>query len=105
MRTKPGVAAALFAVLVLAWSGAYAAGFIMNPNLLDRIKPGVTTAKEVEEILGPPRSRSDFSRLGLVSMDYELREWTDWFDVGVMIGKDGIVRDVQKIMRYRGAAL
>lgn len=59
----------------------------------------------MEQILGPPRSRSDFSRLGVVSMDYETRIWTDMYDIGVMIGKDGIVREVQKIMRYRGAAI
>jgi hypothetical protein len=63
------------------------------------------TAQEVEQILGPPKSRSDFSRLGLVSMDYEMQVWTDWFDVGVMIGKDGVVRDVQRIKRYRGGSL
>ena len=90
-------------ILLLAGSSVFAAGRILNPELLDKIKPGVTTAQEVEQILGPPASRSDFSRLGLVSMDYEMREWSDWFDIGVMIGKDGIVREVQKIKRYRGA--
>jgi hypothetical protein len=95
--------AALVAVLMLASTVALAAGFIVNPDLLDKIKPGMTS-QEVEQILGPPRSRSDFSRLGVVSMDYETRIWTDTYDIGVMIGKDGIVREVQRIMRYRGAA-
>jgi len=97
--------AALASVLALAGTAALAAGFIVNPALLDRIKPGVTTEKEVEQLLGPPRSRSDFSRLGVVSMDYETRIWTDTYDIGVMIGKDGIVRDVQRIQRYRGASM
>jgi hypothetical protein len=35
-------------------------------------------------------------------MDYETRIWTDMYDVGVMIGKDGLVREVQKVMQYRG---
>jgi SmpA / OmlA family len=95
------VIAALVSVLVLASTAALAAGFIVNPDLLDRIKPGMT-AQEVEQILGPPRSRSDFSRLGVVSMDYETRILSDTYDIGVMIGKDGIVREVQRIRRYRG---
>jgi len=103
MKTRNGIIAALAAVLLLAGSSAFAAGRILKPELLDRIKPGVTTEQEVEQILGPPASRSDFSRLGVVSMDYEVQEWTDWYDIGVMIGKDGIVREVQKIKRYKGA--
>jgi hypothetical protein len=104
MKTGNAIIAALAAVLLLASATAFALGYIQNPELLDRIKPGMT-AQEVEQILGPPKSRSDFSRLGLVSMDYEMRVWTDWYDVGVMIGKDGTVRDVQRIMRYRGGSL
>ena len=105
MTAKYGVIVALAAALLLAGSSALAAGYILAPELLDQIKPGVTTAQEVEQILGPPANRSDFPRLGLVSMDYEMRVWTDWFNVGVMIGKDGIVRDVQKIIRYKGGAM
>jgi hypothetical protein len=98
-----GFIATLAAILLLASATAFARGFIVNPDLLDRIQPGMTE-QEVEQILGPPRSRSDFSRLGVVSMDYETRIWTDRYDIGVMIGKDGRVREVQKIMQYRGAA-
>jgi hypothetical protein len=98
-----GFIAASAAILLLASAATFARGFIVNPDLLDRIQPGMTE-QEVEQILGPPRSRSDFSRLGVVSMDYETRIWTDRYDIGVMIGKDGRVREVQKIMQYRGAA-
>jgi hypothetical protein len=103
MNIGKGFIATLAAILLLASATAFARGFIVNPDLLDRIRPGMTE-QEVEQILGPPRSRSDFSRLGVVSMDYETRIWTDRYDIGVMIGKDGRVREVQKIMQYRGAA-
>jgi len=96
------IVAALAAIVLLASAPVLASGFIVNPDLLDRIKSGVTTEKEVEQLLGPPRSRSDYSRLGVVSMDYETRIWTDMYDIGVMIGKDGIVREVQKLKRFRG---
>jgi len=104
MKTANGLIATLAAIVLLASAPALARGFIVNPDLLDKIKPGMTS-QEVEQILGPPRSRSDFSRLGVVSMDYETRIWTDTYDIGVMIGKDGIVRDVQRIMRYRGGPM
>jgi len=100
MRIGNGITAGLVAFLLLA--AVPAEGRYVTPQALDRIKPGVTTAKEVEQILGPPAARSNFPRLGLVSMDYEMLEWTDWYDVGVMIGTDGIVREVQKVVRHRG---
>jgi hypothetical protein len=103
MNAGNRIIAALAAILLLAGGAAFGRGFIVNPELLDRIKPGMTV-QEVEQILGPPKSRSDFSRMGVVSMDYETRIWTDTFDIGVIIGKDnGLVREVQRIMQYRGA--
>ena len=98
MKTGNRIIAVLAALLLLASSAAFARGYITNPELLDRIKAGMTD-QEVEQILGPPKSRSDFSRVGLVSMDYSVRIWRVLYDVGVMIGKDGIVKEVQKIKR------
>jgi hypothetical protein len=94
----------LAGVLLLAGGLAVARGFIQNPELLDRIKIGVTTDKEVEQILGPPASRSDFSRVGLVSMDYTIAGdmGKNRIDIGIMIDKNGIVRDIQRIPQYRG---
>jgi hypothetical protein len=105
MRIGNGIVAALVAFLLLAGSSGPAAARYVTPEALDRIKPGVTTAKEVEQILGLPRVRSKFTKLGVVSMDYEMTVWgTDRFDVGVMIGKDGIVREVMRVMRPRQGA-
>jgi outer membrane protein assembly factor BamE (lipoprotein component of BamABCDE complex) len=93
----------VFAVLaLLSAAPAFARGFIQSPDLLDQIKPGVTTAAEVEKILGAPANRSAFPRLDLTSMDYVMRVWSDTFDVGVMIGKDGVVREVQRAIRFKG---
>jgi len=92
--------AALAAIMLLAAAPAFARGFIEDPALLDKIRPGVTTAKEVEQLLGPEASRSDFSRMGQISMNYVMRVWTDTYDVAVMIDNGGIVRDVQKIKRW-----
>lgn len=104
MTTRGGIIAALAAIVLLVGAPAFGRGFLQSPEILDRIKPGVTTAQEVEQILGPPANRSEFPRLGLVSMDYVTKVGTDTYDVGVMIGKDGVVHDVQRIMRYRGGA-
>jgi hypothetical protein len=105
MGAKKPVYASLLAIFLLLASGiATARGFIQNPELLDKIKIGVTTDKEVEQILGPPASRSDYSRVGLVSMDYTMAGdmGKNRIDVGIMIDKAGIVRDIQRIPQYRG---
>jgi hypothetical protein len=102
MRTESRVVVALAAIVLLASGTAFAGGgFIVNPALLDSVKPGMT-AQEVEKILGPEASRSDFPNLGQVSMNYSTRIWSDWYDIGIMLGNDGIVREVQRIKRYGG---
>ena len=90
--------------LLLAGGSAFARGFLQKPELLDKIRIGVTTDKEVEEILGPPYNRSHFPRLNQISMDYEMQGsmGKDRIDVGVIIGNDGIVKDIQRYPRYRG---
>jgi hypothetical protein len=102
MRTARGLITALAAIVLLAAAPAFAGGgFIVNPQLLDTIKPRMT-AQDVEKILGPEASRSDFPNLGQVSMNYSTRIWSDWYDIGVILGKDGLVREVQRIKRYGG---
>jgi len=100
MRTVYRINAALAAMLVLASAQVFASGYLQDPALLDKIKPGVTTAQEVEQILGAPESKSDFSRMGEISLNYWMRVWTDTYDVGVMVGTNGVVREVQKIKRW-----
>ena len=103
MRTRTAFFSPLLAILLLAACGsALARGFVQSPGLLDKIKIGVTTAQEVEQILGPPASRSDFANVGLVSMDYTIAGdmGKNRVDVGIMIDKGGIVRDIQKVQQY-----
>jgi len=105
MGTGSRIAAWSVAIaLLLAGGSALAGGILLSPALLDQIKIGVTTEKEVEQILGPPRNRSHFPRLNLTSMDYDMQGdmGKNRVDVGVMIGSEGIVRDVQKVPRYSG---
>lgn len=105
MKAGKRIVAVLASIAVLlATASAFAKGFLQHPELLDKIKIGVTTEKEVEEILGPPYNRSHFPRLNQMSMDYEMQGsmGKDRIDVGVIIGNDGIVKDIQKYPRYRG---
>jgi outer membrane protein assembly factor BamE (lipoprotein component of BamABCDE complex) len=105
MGTRNAVLSPLLAIVFLLSAGSVVArGFIQSPELLDRIKIGVTTAQEVEQILGAPASRSDYPRVGLVSMNYTVAGdmGKNRVDVGVMIDKGGIVRDIQKTPQYGG---
>jgi hypothetical protein len=101
MTSRSRIVAAFAVIALLAASSAFARGFIQDPYLIDQIKPGAT-AQEVEKILGAPRNRSSFPRLGLTSMDYVTTLWGDTYDIGVLIDKDGRVREVQKLQRHRG---
>jgi outer membrane protein assembly factor BamE (lipoprotein component of BamABCDE complex) len=100
MRTASRLVAALAAIALLVAAPAFGRGYIGNPALLDRIKPGVTTAQEVVQLLGPPANRTSFPRQGVDSLDYVMQVWTETFDVGIIIGKDGVVREVQRLERF-----
>ena len=103
-RMNTVVSTLLAAALLLASGAVVARGFIQKAELLDKIKPGVTTAQEVEQILGAPAGRSAFPAVGLVSMDYTIAGdmGKNRVDVGIMIDKNGIVRDIQRTPQYCG---
>ena len=105
MRARNRILGTLVAfVLLLTAGSAFALGFIQSPELLDKIRIGVTTAKEVEQILGPPAGRSLFPKLNLISMDYTIAGdmGKNRDDVGIMIDNNGVVRDIQRIPQYCG---
>ena len=101
MTSKNRLVASFTVMALLAASSALARGFVQDSSLFSKIKPGVTTAAEVEQILGAPANRTSFPRRDITSMDYVTREWTETYDVGVILGKDGVVREVQKLERFR----
>ena len=102
MMTRNRFIAALASIALLAAAQALAASaWIEPPELLEKIKPGMTE-QEVEKILGRPVNRSKFPRLGLTSMDYMMVELGEPYEVGIMIDASGVVKEVQKIRRYKG---
>jgi outer membrane protein assembly factor BamE (lipoprotein component of BamABCDE complex) len=88
--------------VLLAGGPALGKGFIKDSALLDKIKIGATTAKEVAEILGPPESVSKFERRGVEAWDYRMLEDFSKKKVGISIEIDGsgIVRNIQRIIQY-----
>jgi hypothetical protein len=78
--------------LLFAWGGPLSArGYIESLELLDQIRPGVTTADEVRKLLGPPANIMKFPSQGIESMEYDAR---GRLNISISIGKDGKVRDV-----------
>ena len=71
-----------------------------NAQLMDVlrefIKPGVTTAEEVEKLLGKAGRRMSFPRQGIDSLEYEMRLYGDVWVVSIAITPDNKVRDVQR---------
>ena len=60
------------------------------------VKPGVTTAGEVEKLLGKAGRRMSFPRQGIDSLEYEMRLYGETWIVSIAITPDGKVRDVQR---------
>jgi len=90
----------LAAFLLAAGGPAFGKGEITAPELLDRIKPGVTTAQQVTEILGPPWNVARFAARGVESWDYRLLQGGRNADISIEIGSDGIVRSIQRIQKF-----
>jgi outer membrane protein assembly factor BamE (lipoprotein component of BamABCDE complex) len=103
MRPGKRSAIGLLALGLLLVGGlAFGKGFIEDSALLDEIKIGATTAKEVAEILGPPGGVSKFERRGVEAWDYQMLEDFSKRKVGVSIEIDGggIVRNIQRVVEY-----
>ncbi len=103
MRTGKWTAIGMFALGGLLAGGlALGKGYIDPPELLDKIQIGVTTSKQVAEILGPPASIAQFPRRGVETWDYTTLEPFNKKKSGVSIEIDGsgIVRNIIKIPTY-----
>jgi hypothetical protein len=104
MRRGKWRAIGMFALgLLLAGGHAYGSnGYIMPPELLDKIQIGVTTSKQVSEILGPPASISQFPRRGVETWNYSTLEQFNKKKTGISIEIDGggIVRNIIKVVPY-----
>jgi outer membrane protein assembly factor BamE (lipoprotein component of BamABCDE complex) len=77
-------------------------GRVESIDLLDKIQPGVTTAQQVRELLGPPARTMHFPARGLDALEYEARDYSDRLIVSISIGSDGVVREVMRL-RQSGA--
>ena len=81
----------------MAGALAFADGFVKNPELFDKIQIGTTTSKQVTEILGPPRSVSQFPRRGVEAWDYYFWDFRRRVNVSIEIDGSGVVRNVLQL--------
>jgi outer membrane protein assembly factor BamE (lipoprotein component of BamABCDE complex) len=103
MKTRKWSAVGTFALGLLLGGGfAFGGGYIYPPDLVDKIQIGVTTSKQVTEILGPPAGISHFPRRGVETWDYTTLEAFNKKKSGISIEIDGsgIVRNVIKVPTY-----
>jgi outer membrane protein assembly factor BamE (lipoprotein component of BamABCDE complex) len=101
VKTQLRSAKALVAVALLtAGTLAFADGFIKSPELLDKIRIGETTSQQVTEILGRPARVAKFPRREVEAWDYTMRDGAKGVEVSIEIDSKGVVRNVQKLVRY-----
>jgi outer membrane protein assembly factor BamE (lipoprotein component of BamABCDE complex) len=95
----------LAASLAMLFAGSvFANGRIESVALLDKIQPGVTTAQQVRELLGPPANTMHFPARGLDSLEYEARDYSDRLVISISIGSNGIVREVMRLRQSGSGA-
>jgi hypothetical protein len=88
---------ALIASAALAWGGAtFAQGQLSSLEPVAKIQPGVTTAGQVRELLGPPARILKFPARGIEAMEYDARDYGR-IVISIAIGSDGKVRDVTRL--------
>ena len=84
----------LLSAALLAFAASPSAQFLKSLDVLDKIKPGVTTSEEVRQLLGPPANTMRFPKQGYDAMQYDTY---DRVVISVEIGTDGKVREVKRI--------
>ena len=89
----------LVAALVLFAGAASAGGRFIPLALLDKIQPGVTTEKQVQELLGQSVHVVNYPARGRHELEYEARDYGDSLVIWISIGDDGIVRDFSVMKR------
>lgn len=99
---KPGKMLFLLAMLALLAAGSALAanGRVESLDLLDKIKPGVTTAQQVRDLLGPPANTMQFPARGIETLEYEASDFGRLM-ISISVGGDGVVREVLR-MRQSG---
>jgi len=94
---------ATLAACVASNACAFGGGRIESMDSLNKIKPGVTTAQQVREMFGPPeRGPMSFPKLGFDSVEYDLKDFGDYYIISISYGSDGVVRDVMRLRRGGG---
>ena len=83
---------------LLALAVAARADSLPSTDVLDFIRPGVTTVEEVIARLGPPGRHLKF-RDGTGALEYSARDYGDRIIVSIGFGPDGKVRNIMKVGR------
>jgi outer membrane protein assembly factor BamE (lipoprotein component of BamABCDE complex) len=72
-----------------------------SPEVLGKIRPGVTTAGEVKALLGPPIRVARFDRMDRDVWEY--RQYNDpmsEYHIAVQFSADGVVRELLALKDY-----
>ena len=93
----PGRFALLAAFLFVLHGAALAQGNIFDRMArLDAIRPGVTTAEDVRQLLGAPGRTMRFPRDGIDVLEYYGRDYGELIVIQISIAHDGKVKDIRR---------
>jgi len=100
MKAKFALVYAATAAAVLALSPvALAGGHLMSTENVDKIRPGVTSAQQLQDLLGTPLRKMHFPARGIDAWEYEYPDYDEMIILSISIGSDGLVREILRLRR------
>ena len=86
---------ALLAASPLALGG----GYLTSTDNVDKIRPGVTSTRQLQELLGTPLRKMHFPSRGIDAWEWEYRDYSDTVVLSISVGADGLVREITRLRR------
>ena len=100
MKAKFALVYAATAAAVLALSPvALAGGHLMSTENVDKIRPGVTSAQQLQDLLGTPLRKMHFPARGIDAWEYEYPDYDEMIILSISIGSAGLVREIWRLRR------
>jgi hypothetical protein len=89
----------LFISLFIASAQALSSGAYIAEGDIAKVRPGVTTTKDLQQMFGEPLRKMHFPSRGQDAWEYEYREYSDLYAVSFTVDPAGVVRDILRMRR------
>jgi hypothetical protein len=89
----------IFISLLFASAQALSSGAYIAEGDIAKVRPGVTTTKDLQQMFGAPLRRMHFPSRGQDAWEYEYREYSDLYAVSFTVDPAGVVQGILRMRR------